>query len=152
MENNQAENLSSSDSIESSVKTQSIDKVTSLLSELLYPSESDEPIEWFSFKSNLSYPLTISDLKFFQGHAPDVFGEEILIENFWSPLVIGEEWHDEYENEQIQIGILLRQHVESLLTHFQAFRIGQVEVDLYLVGQLDEGEWAGLKTKLIQTD
>ncbi|MCU0341000.1 MAG: nuclease A inhibitor family protein [Spirosomaceae bacterium] len=151
MENKQTENLSSPNSIESSVKTQSEEEVTSLLENLLYPSESDEPVVWFSFESNLPSPLTVSDLKFYEGHAPDLRGEEVSIDDFWSPLITVEDWYEEYENEKVQNALKVKQQVENLLTHIQAFRVGQIEVDLYLVGQLAENQWGGLKTKVIET-
>jgi len=151
MNNNQDYNLSMSGPTDSSVKTFWIEKVTVLLENLFYPSESDEPVEWFSFQTNLVPPLTAGDLKFFQGFPPDLLAEEIPYEDFWQPLILDEDWFGDIEKAQLQQSLDLRQLLDSHLLHQQAFRIGIMEVDLFLIGQVVDNEWFGLKTKLIET-
>ncbi|MEI7581847.1 nuclease A inhibitor family protein [Runella sp.] len=151
MENNQEENLTSPNQIDSGIETKWLEEVTNLLKDLFYPSESDEPIEWINFKSSGSPPLTVSDLEFYQGLPPNVAVEEITAEDFWEPVTTMEDWYGEDEKAQTTKFLELKSILEAHLKNFQGFRAGQTEVDLYLLGQLNEKEWGGLKTKLVET-
>lgn len=151
MENNQTENLPNSNQIDSGIETKWQLEVTTLLKNLWYPSESEEPVEWISFQSSVLPPLTVSDLEFYQGLPPKVHVEEIAVESFWGPVATVEEWYEEDERVQVMKFVELRLLLETNLKNLQAFRAGQIEIDLYLLGQISEKEWGGLKTKLIET-
>jgi hypothetical protein len=151
MENNQIENLPNSNQIDSGIETKWQLEVTDLLKDLLYPSESDEPIEWISFQSSVLCPLTVNDLGLYQGFPSEVYVEEIAVENFWKPIITIEEWYEEDERVQVAKFLELKLLLETNLKNLQAFRAGQIEIDLYLLGQINENEWGGLKTKLIET-
>ncbi len=151
MENNQADNLKYPDSTDSGIKTTFPAEVTQLVKDLFYPSESDEPIEWFSIKAKVKNAFTVSDLEFFMGYPPSVKAEEISVENFWEPVTTIEDWYGEEEHAQVDVFLSLKQLLETNLKNMQAFRAGQIEIDLYLLGPLNEEEWGGLKTKIIET-
>ena len=151
MENNQIENLPNSNQIDSGIETKWQLEVTDLLKDLLYPSESDEPIEWISFQSSVLCPLTVNDLGLYQGFPSEVYVEEIAVEIFWKPIITIEEWYEEDERVQVAKFLELKLLLETNLKNLQAFRAGQIEIDLYLLGQINENEWGGLKTKLIET-
>lgn len=151
MENNQPENLQNPDSMDSGIKTELPVEVTNLVKDLLYPSESDEPIEWFSVNANVKDELSVSDIEFFLGYPPSVKSEEVPVENFWEPLLTVEEWYGDEERAQVETFQSVKQLLETNLKKVKAFRVGQIEIDLYLIGQLNEKEWGGLKTKLVET-
>jgi hypothetical protein len=151
MENNQTENLTTPTKIDSGIETKWLEEVTNLLKDLFYPSESDEPIEWVSFQASVSSPLTMSDLELYQGLPPGVAVEEIAEEEFWEPVTTMEDWYGDDEKAQVTKFLELKSVLEAHLKNVQGFRAGQTEVDLYLLGQLNEKEWGGLKTKLVET-
>jgi hypothetical protein len=151
MEKNQTENLPTPTKIDFGIETRWLEEVTNLLKNLLYPSESDEPIEWVSFQASVFPPLTVSDLEFYQGLPQKVVVEEITSEDFWEPVTTMEDWYGEDEKAQVTKFLELKSVLEAHLKNVQGFRAGQTEVDLYLLGQLNEKEWGGLKTKLIET-
>jgi hypothetical protein len=37
------------------------------------------------------------------------------------------------------------------LWQWQVYRVGSVEIDVYIIGVIPDGEWAGLYTKLVET-
>ena len=45
----------------------------------------------------------------------------------------------------------LQKVVGEQLSGVKVFRFGDVDVDVYLVGTTKGGEWAGLKTKAVET-
>jgi hypothetical protein len=151
MENNQTENLTNLNQIDSGIETSWRTEVTGLLKDLWYPSESDEPIEWVSLMVNGVTPLTISDLELVLGLPPETTVEEITAEQFWGPVVTVEDWYGEDEQAQVASFLKLKLLLESNLKNLQAFRVGQIEIDLYLLGQINDSEWGGLKTKVIET-
>lgn len=127
------------------------DQVTPLLKDLYYPSESDEPVEFISCYLNQPEPLTTSQVKDWQMVPPDVYVEEIPEEQFWQPVVTGQEWYDDTEKARTERFRQLRQLLEQHLTDRQAFRVGSIEVDLLLIGKQPDGERAGIKTKVVET-
>ena len=151
MENNQLDNLQNPVPIQLGIKTEFISEVTHLVKDLFYPSESDEPIEWFKFNVNVKNELTVSDLEFYLGYPPSAKVEEISTDLFWAPLLAVEEWYGDEERTQVEVFKSLKQLLETNLSYLKAFRVGQIEIDLYLVGQLNEKEWGGLKTLLVET-
>jgi hypothetical protein len=151
MENNQTGNLPNPNQIDSGIETKWIEEVTALLKDLWYPSESDEPIEWISFQACVPSPLTVTDVAFYQGIPPEVVVEEVTLGSFWTPVTTLEDWYGEEEQAQVAKFLKLQSLLETNLKNLQAFRAGQIEIDLYLLGQINENEWGGLKTKLIET-
>ena len=151
MENNQSENLPNPNHFDFGIKTEPLSEVTVLLKDLWYPSESDEPIEWVSFSVSASPPLTVSDLEFGLGLPPSTVAEEISAADFWTPVTTTEEWYGEVEKKQVENFLKLKSLLEADFKEWQAFRIGQTEVDLYLLTQINEKEWGGLKTMVVET-
>jgi hypothetical protein len=136
---------------DSNVQTDWQQKVTDLLKDLTYPSESDEIIGVISFKASVKPPLTMSDVLFYLGYPPAITIEEIAVETFWQPVTQTQDWFGEYETQQVQLFLEIQQTLTEKLTNQQCFRVGRSTVDFYLIGQLSEKEWVGLKTKLIET-
>lgn len=122
-----------------------------LLNDLLYPSESDEPIEFVSCYLKQDSPLTVSQIEDWLMLPPSTYVEEIPEEEFWEPVVRTEEWFGEEEKKQVSQFQKVRQLIEESLTVRQVFRVGDTEIDIYLLGRTAEGKRAGLKTKVVET-
>jgi len=122
-----------------------------LLTDLYYPSESDEPVAYVDYPITFDPPLSVSQLKNFLLITPEVFTEEIPESQFWEPVVTEQDWYGEEEKTRTNRFRELQQRVTQFLTDRQAFRVGQTEVDLYLLGRKADGHWAGLKTKVVET-
>ena len=45
----------------------------------------------------------------------------------------------------------LQQAVDQRLSGLRVFRIGEVNIDVYVVGRTADGQWAGLKTHSVET-
>lgn len=151
MENIQKENLENIPPIASNIETQWSVEVTNLLSNLLYPSESDEPLEWIEIAQELPSPLTTNDLLVHLSLPEGTIIEETSVEHFWNPVTTFEDWYGDEEKQITEQFLQAKALVETHLKNFQAFRVGQTEIDLYLLGLAANGHWAGLKTKVIET-
>lgn len=127
-------------------------QVTPLLADLLYPSESDEPIEPVDTYLRMAEPLTVSHIKDWLMLPPSNYVDEITEAEFWEPVVTIEEWFGDEEKAKATQFQQLKTYLETTLTDRQVFRVGQTEIDVYLLGKLKEGEpRVGLKTKVIET-
>lgn len=122
-----------------------------LLADLLYPSESDEPIVYVTCYLKQDSPLTGSQIEEWLMLPPSVFTEEIQEADFWKPVTTDEEWHGEEERKRTEAFRQLQQTIEQHLTGRQVFRVGDSEIDVYLLGRTSEGDRAGLKTKVVET-
>ncbi|WP_375445823.1 nuclease A inhibitor family protein [uncultured Fibrella sp.] len=129
-----------------------VTRVTPLLTDLLYPSESDEPLEPVETYLRMAEPLTVSHIKDWLMLPPSNYVDEITEADFWEPVVTVEDWFGEEEKAKTAQFQELKTYLETTLTDRQVFRVGQTEIDVYLLGKPKEGEpRVGLKTKVIET-
>jgi hypothetical protein len=127
------------------------EQLTSLLPDLFYPSESDEPVELVSCYLKQDYPLTVSQIKDWLMLPPAIYVEETEESDFWAPVVQEEDWYGEDEKTRTATFRKLKEILEKELTVRQVFRVGESEKDVYLLGRQQDGERAGIKTKIVQT-
>ncbi len=102
---------------------------------LLYPSESDEPFVMYVNPTREDVLPTILP------HPGDRVTETTVSE-FFAELIAGE---DGSRFEQLQ------RVIESRLIAPRVFRIGEVTVDVYIVGRTPSGGWMGLHTVSVET-
>ncbi|MFD1139749.1 nuclease A inhibitor family protein [Larkinella insperata] len=122
-----------------------------LLKDLYYPSESDEPVEFVNYPVQFDPPLTSGHMRDLLLVTPEVYVEEIPETEFWEPVVTDQDWYDEEEKRRTARFSELQKRIELVLTDRQAFRVGDVEVGLYLLGRKADGFWAGLRTTVVET-
>jgi hypothetical protein len=126
-------------------------QVQPLLADLLYPSESDEPVEIVSCYLDQPEPLTVSQIKDWQMLPPSTNVEERAEEDFWKPVLTEQDWYGAEEKARMVTFQKLKQALEAGLTERQVFRAGETEIDLFLLGRLISGERFGLKTMVVET-
>jgi hypothetical protein len=108
---------------------------------LLYPSESDEPFEVFRWTAEGPEPQARHVLTQ-AGKASSEEVEEITLADFFEGLS---------EHEDADRFKQLRQAIETHLRDAKVFRIGSIQIEVYIVGTTRSGQWAGLHTKSIET-
>ncbi len=126
------------------------EQIRPLLTGLLYPSESDEPVEWVICPLKTHEPLTVSQLKEWLMLPPSVSVEIRSEADFWQPVTAEEDWYRDEEKARTAAFKQLQTLMQPLPDR-QLFRVGETEIDLYLLGRLPDETWAGLKTKVIET-
>jgi hypothetical protein len=110
---------------------------------LLYPSDSDEPFEAFSWgKANGN--LTAAVVQKFASVGPKQAMKQTALGDFFKNLISD-------DNDDAEKYKALLQVVNQQLTGAKVFRFGEVEKEIYLVGKSKDGEWVGLKTKAVET-
>ena len=122
------------------------DRLSTLSKDLLFISESEYPFETFIWKSVTLTPETILT----RSHkSADTAIESITLEDFFAPVVTDEDW---FEDEDREIAQRFRdlQAAINTLENVQVFRLGKIEIDVYIVGAIG-ADIVGLKTKVIET-
>ncbi|MFD2934571.1 nuclease A inhibitor family protein [Spirosoma flavum] len=143
------ENSKSSDEVLKNISFS--EQVTPLLTDLLYPSESDEPVETVTCYFKQAEPLTVSQLKDWLLLPPSTYVEEIPEADFWEPVTTEQDWYSDDEKARTAQFKHLKQALENDLAVRQVFQVGESEIEVYLLGRQVDGERVGIKTKIIQT-
>jgi hypothetical protein len=122
------------------------DRLSQLANGLLFPSESEYPLEPFTWKSATLTPETILTRSQKPSDTPI---ESITLEDFFAPVVTDEDW---FEDEDREIAQRFRdlQAAIATLENVQVFKVGTVEIDVYIVGAIGP-DLVGLKTTVIET-
>ncbi len=123
-----------------------IDRLTQATVDLLWSSESDYPFElvtWIS-GTELSADGLFGDLD-----APVI--ESMTLTDLFEPVLTVEDWYEAAELAQVDRYRDLLAAIEASLADVEVFRVGEVEVAIYIVGRTSAGDLVGLKTYVVET-
>ncbi|WP_449415993.1 nuclease A inhibitor family protein [Phormidium nigroviride] len=116
---------------------------------LLFPSESDAPFEVVHWKAEgILTPATLLQLT---GHSPNSPVTMMSVDEFFATATQTEDWHDEEEKETVRKFQQLVSVLKQNLSQLQVYRVGSIEIDAYIVGVTQNGDWAGLSTQVVET-
>ena len=117
---------------------------------LMFPSESEFPLEPFTWTIDAP-DLDERTLLRLTGHPDGTLIERVDVDGFFKNVVADEDWHGEAEKEQTRKFQVLVRILKDTLRDLRVYRAGKIKIDVYIAGRAASGEWAGLKTKLIET-
>lgn len=118
---------------------------------LQWHSETDAPFEVLHWPGNVGTQLTPADVLKLAGLEPDTSLELLTVEAFLSPALTPQDWHTPVEVAETHRFQALQRLLSETLTQLQVYRCGEVEVEIYITGQLPTGEWAVLHTSAVET-
>jgi len=123
------------------------DEVEKLTEGLLYMSETDSPLKYLELDEEVARqwpPQTAEQFLEMIGEEPKTPLRESPPENFFEELLAGNE-----ENED-QVKALRKAFVDNL-ENVKLYRVGEIEIDIYLLGKGDLGKVCGLQTLSVET-
>lgn len=126
---------------------------------LTWMSESDYPFEISQLESQLNVDLlpdrpnslTPRELLQLMGHDADALVEKIDVKDFFAPAIQPRDWHEEADHQRLQRFQTLLQWLEQHLSNVRVYRVGTIEINVYIVGKTESGTWISLSTKAIET-
>jgi Nuclease A inhibitor-like protein len=127
------------------------EQIETLTADLLYPSESDESIEYFEMELSTTDKLSMADFRMYNGIKPETVISEISLIDFFKPLIKIEDWFGEEEKKWAEDSLKLKNLLSENVKDFQIFKVGSVEIDVFVFGKAEECKWVGLKTKVVET-
>ena len=117
--------------------------IENLTKGLVYVSETDAPFEVF---------IVVGTEEFYGGlEKEDRPVEEISVDKFFARLVKNQDWHGDKEKEMARKFLKLKDFLDSNLNNLRVFRIGRVQIEIYVVGLDEDSRLVGIKTKATET-
>jgi hypothetical protein len=117
---------------------------------LQFASESEYPFEVFLW--DISTPeLTVPQLLEQIGRSGGTSVETIGLEELFAIALTDYTWQTAEEQQTVQQYRRLIEIINRTLDRVQVYRVGTVQVDVFIVGKTPEQHYAGLATKVIET-
>jgi hypothetical protein len=129
---------------------QIIELLTKASEGLLYPSESDYPlqyVEWNTGGKRLTKKL-IRQLTHKQETAPV---KSLSLDDFFRNVTEIKDWYGEEEKADAERFSQLKEILQNNLANIRVFKVGKIEIEAYIVGKTRDGKCAGLSTKVVET-
>ena len=118
---------------------------------LLMRSETDSPFEFYYFENPKDLPLDTDTVAKLAGKSN---GAEIKTEElsyFLRNMVRLYPEDNDARKQEADRFILLQQRLQELLQNVQVFKADEISITAYILGQLPNGDIAGLRTVVVET-
>lgn len=120
-----------------------LEELQPVCANLLMPSESEHPIEPV-VREERTWEAILQSF----GAAPM---EERTLEELFAKIAFPQEWHDSQQQQQVPRFQALMETLQARLSQIRVFRVGEIAVTVYILGQTADGAIAGVQTTLIET-
>lgn len=117
---------------------------------LLMMSESDHPLEPFSLEATAGGPGH-SRLRELAGATADARVEVTTPEKFFAVAAGEQAWKGEAELATARRFRRLLRVLETGLSDLRVYRVGEINVAVYVLGRSPSGGWLGLSTRVVET-
>lgn len=128
---------------------QLMEELKKLTEGLLFMSESDYPFELVKLEGNAE-PGTEA-FREMAGAAADSTVESRSVDEFFRAATSEPEWKKGQELELARRYQSLVRMLKENLTELRAYRIGKINMPVFIVGKSAEGNWLGLSTRVVET-
>jgi hypothetical protein len=118
---------------------------------LLFQSESDYPLEPFSVSAQGGQQLSAKVVLETKADVGDLPVSEVALDDFFRIATEHQDWHGLEEQESVARFRKLLQILKENLTDIKVYRVGEVEVDVFIIGKTRSGDYAGVSTKVVET-
>ncbi|RUR72180.1 hypothetical protein DSM107007_58150 [Nostoc sp. PCC 7120 = FACHB-418] len=85
------------------------------------------------------------------GHPPETSVETVDLDYLFRNCAVEKEWHDDIQKQDVQKFQTLVTKLKDNLTDIKVYRLGTIDIDVYIVGKTPSGDLAGIFTKVIET-
>jgi len=118
---------------------------------LLWRSESDFPFEVFSWPKKDRETIAPQNLLARIDLPPTTPVKTSQIEDFFAPAIRDRDWHDEDDRKIVQKYRNLLATIAQNLSNTKVYLVDEVEIKIYIIGELSDRDWGVLFTKAIET-
>ncbi|MBN3909844.1 MAG: nuclease A inhibitor family protein [Nostoc sp. NMS1] len=125
-----------------------VEKLKEASTGLLMMSESDYPFEVVLWEG--AAPATQEKILQLTG-SQNLPVEVVDLDYLFRNCAFEQEWHDELQKKDVKRFQTLVQTLKDNLSDISVYRVGQINIDAYIIGQTQNGDLAGLVTKLVET-
>ncbi|MEH2010586.1 nuclease A inhibitor family protein [Nostoc sp.] len=125
-----------------------VEKLKEASTGLLMMSESDYPFEVVQWEG--AAPATQEKILQLTG-SQDLPIEVVDLDYLFRNCVFEQEWHNELQKKDVQKFQTLVQTLKDNLSDISVYRVGKINIDAYIIGKTQDGDLAGVVTKLVET-
>jgi hypothetical protein len=118
---------------------------------LLFVSEADYPFEAFGWETKADGKFTAQELLALKQYPPDTPVRTVSLSRFFQTATQTEAWHNAEEQQTVERFQTLVETLKKHLHDLTVFKVGKIELDVYLVGKTKDDRLAGLITKVVET-
>ena len=123
-----------------------IDRLQQATTDLVWTSESDYPFEVVTWSKDTELnPTALFELP------ADTAIETITLQDFFTPALATEDWYGKEELVTVDRYQKLVDAIDATLSDVRVFRIGEIEITVYIVGRTFDRELVGLRTQVVET-
>jgi hypothetical protein len=126
-----------------------VEEINKAAEGLYYISETDARI--LPFIGGQTEAVTREEILEQTKSAIDSPVEERDFVEFFARLTEIQDWFGDEEKETAQKFMRLKELLEKSLKELKVFKIGKIQLDVYIVGLNNKGELTGIKTKAVET-
>ena len=116
---------------------------------LVYISETDAPV--LPFYGSVAANVTGAMILHQTGRKADSATQETDFDGFFERLTTVKDWFGEPEKARAKKFLELKKLLEENLRSVKVFRLGKIQIDIYVVGLDADGRVAGIATKAVET-
>jgi Nuclease A inhibitor-like protein len=131
------------------INSEIIDQLKQASDGLLFMSESEYSLEIFSWE--IIPPATPEKVLQQTNHPQDTPVKIVGVDDFFQVAITPEDWHGEEEKATLKRFQSLVQTLKENLSNLQVYRLGNKEVDVYIVGETPTENLAGISTQVVET-
>lgn len=117
--------------------------------DLLFTSESDAPLVLYHWPAAVE--PSPAALLAAEGQPPETPVEVTTVESEIGPFTTAAEGTDAEEQASAARWKVLLDTLQRELADLRVYRVGRVDIDLYLLGRAPSGAWLGYKTHAVET-
>ncbi|MGI0485724.1 nuclease A inhibitor family protein [Pantanalinema rosaneae CENA516] len=118
---------------------------------LLWMSESDYPFEVVHWQFPTVTSITANQLLQIIDRPPDTPIEVVDLDSFFATATQTLSWFGANERAQASRYQQLVDLLKQQLQHLIVYRVGSINLAIYILGQTEPGDWVGLKTQAVET-
>jgi hypothetical protein len=119
---------------------------------LFYISETDAGFEAFVWETDKPVnDVSMESVLKLAGENPDAKTAEKTLDEFFKQPTEMQDWFGDEEKAQVEKYLKLKDLLATALKNAKVFKVGDVQINIYIVGIDGEGNLAGVKTKAVET-
>jgi hypothetical protein len=113
-------------------------------------SESDEPFEVVQLEKPAG-AFRATEAFLVANRPSNSRVQEQRLDDLFGELAQDHDWHGKAETEDVRRYRDLWQFFRDRLADATVFRLGEVQVDIIIIGRAADGRWVGVKTRAVET-
>jgi hypothetical protein len=113
-------------------------------------SETDASLHVFCWENGAAFQSKEQLLKQTK-HPATTLVEEVDLDQFFEPAITEQDWFGDEEKETAARYRSLLSALKQYLTDIKVYRVGEVEIDVYIVGQTKTDRIVGIATQVVET-